>query len=73
MELLKLEPEKQRFQYLPRSPADVNVSENHVWSLLLHKNILSLENASKNFFVHIMPQKGSYLQTFWKLRFQGKW
>ena len=27
-----------------RGVADVSVSENHVWSLLLHKVILSLEN-----------------------------
>ena len=36
--------ERRGFQHLPRSPADVNVSEKHVWSLLLHKNIFSLEN-----------------------------
>ena len=39
-------------QHLPRSPADV--SEKHVLSLLLHKNIMKLEyfgeNASKSFF-----------------------
>ena len=36
------------------NPADVNVSENHVWSLLLLKTFLSLknfgENASKSSF-----------------------
>ena len=29
------------FQHLPWGPADVNASENCVWSLLLHKNILT--------------------------------
>ena len=43
-EVLNPEPERRWFQHLPRGPADVNVSEKHVWSLLLHKNILSLEN-----------------------------
>ena len=38
------EPERRGFQYLPRGPADVNVSEKHVWSLLLHKTFFSLEN-----------------------------
>ena len=38
-------------------PADVNVSERHVWSLLLHKNIFLLENFRENaskrsFFVY---------------------
>ena len=41
-------------------PADVNVSEDHVWLLLLHKNILSLEiveeNASKSL---LMVRKGT--------------
>ena len=36
-EVLKPEPERRGFQHLPTCPADVNVSENHVWSLLLHK------------------------------------
>ena len=31
-----------------QGPADVSVSENHVWSLWLHKVILSLENFGKN-------------------------
>ena len=39
-EVLKPEPE--------RGPADINVSEKHVWSLLLHKNILSVENFGEN-------------------------
>ena len=33
----KSQPERREFQHLPRSQVDVNVSENHVWSLLLHK------------------------------------
>ena len=36
-EMLKPEPERRGFQPLPRGPADVNVSEKHVWSLLLHR------------------------------------
>ena len=52
-EVLKPEPEWRRFHHLPRGPADVNVPQKHVWSLLLHKNSLSplnLENASKSPF-----------------------
>ena len=37
--------------------ADVSVSENHDWSLLLHKVILSLENLEKN------ESKSSFLYT----------
>ena len=64
-EVLKPEPERRGFQHLPRGPADVNVSEKHVWSLLLHKNILSLENlgevASRSSFfpVRIMVRKST--------------
>ena len=36
--------------HLLRGPADVNASEKHVWSLLLHKNILLPINASKSPF-----------------------
>ena len=49
----------------PRPEPETNVLENHVWSLLLHKNILSFKisggNASKySFFpVPIMPRKGT--------------
>ena len=32
-EVLKPEPERLRFQYLPRGPADINISEKHIWSL----------------------------------------
>ena len=53
-EVLKPEPERRVFQHLPPGLADVNVSEKYVWSLLLHKNIFSLENfgeiASKSYF-----------------------
>ena len=57
-EVLKPEPERWGFQHLPRGTVDVNVSENHVWLLLLHKNIWSLKNfgnkALKNsFFLHL--------------------
>ena len=46
--LISAEPEggfenrawKLRFQRLPRGLVDVSVSENQVWSLLLHKVIL---------------------------------
>ena len=68
-EVLKPEPERRAFQHSPRGPADVNVSEKHVWSLLLHKNILSLENFEQN------ASKSSfflYLRTFWKCRFKAK-
>ena len=46
-DVLKPEPERRGFQHLPKGPADVNVSEKHVWSLLLHKNILSLDGFEK--------------------------
>ena len=36
-EILKPEPKRRGFQPLPRGPVDVNVSEKHVWSLLLHR------------------------------------
>ena len=39
-----LKPELERWGF----PADVNVSENHVCLLLLHRNILSLENILGN-------------------------
>ena len=35
-EMLKPKPQRRGFQHLPRVPACVNVSENHVWPLLLH-------------------------------------
>ena len=43
-EAFKPKPERRGFQHLPRGPANVNLSGKHVLSLLLHKNILSLEN-----------------------------
>ena len=44
-------------------PADVNVSEKHVWSLLLHKNIFLLENLGDNaskssFFLYLRTARG---------------
>ena len=62
--VLKPKPERRGSQHLPRGPADVNVSEKHVWSLLLYRNIFSLENfvenASKSYFpVPIMARKAT--------------
>ena len=61
--VLKSELGTRGFQHLPRGPADVNVSEKHVWSLLLHKTFLIArklwKNCFKNFFlpVPIMARK----------------
>ena len=33
---------------LPRAPADVNVQENHVWTLLLHKTQCDTKNKLEN-------------------------
>ena len=63
-EVLKPVPERRGFQHLPKSPADVNVSENHVCLLLLHKTVFSLKNFSVNAF---------FLYLYWKRRFQGEW
>ena len=48
-EVLKPESERRGFQYqhLPRDPADVNVSENHVCSLLLHKTVCQTKTLEK--------------------------
>ena len=56
-DVLKSQSERRGFQHFQRGPADVNLSEKHVWSLVLHKNILSLENLWENdskssFFLH---------------------
>ena len=48
MVMLKSEPERRGFKQPLSGLADVNVSEKHVRSLLLHKVILSLENFGKN-------------------------
>ena len=65
----------------PRGPADVNVSEKHVWFTINEfKNILSLslenfgENASKSsFFLYLLwRRKARYLRMFWKCHIQGK-
>ena len=70
------EPEKWDFRHHLWGSADVNASENHVWSLLLHKNILSkmLENASKSavFSSPFCHRLSCYLCTFQKHCFQGK-
>ena len=47
MEVLKLEPERQGFQHLPRGPADVNVSEKHGWLLLCRKTFFRLKTLEK--------------------------
>ena len=56
-EVLKPEPERQWFQHLPRCLADVNVSEKHVWSLLMCKNIFFVwklwKNCLKKFFLPV--------------------
>ena len=61
---MKLEPEhgKARLLTTPRDLADVSVSENHAWSLLLHKDIMSLENFGKmlrkvHFCITLMARK----------------
>ena len=38
---------KARVLPTPRGLADVNISENHVWLLILHKVIFTLENLGK--------------------------
>ena len=53
---------KARFLTTPRGLADLSVSENNVWSFLLHKVILSLENFGKtlwkvHFCITIMARK----------------
>ena len=57
--------------------ADVNVSENHVWSLLFHKVILSLENFGKtlrkvHFCITIMARKSMKDSYALKGLFQSK-
>ena len=54
---------KARVLTTPKGLADVSVSENHVWSLLLHKVIFSLENFGKtllkvHFCITIIARKG---------------
>ena len=51
--MLKPEPKGERFNYPPRGLADVGVSENHVWSLLLHSHIFHLKNLEKRFEMFI--------------------
>ena len=60
-----------------RGLADVSVSENHVWSLLLHKVILSFESFRKTlrkvyFCITIMDAKARRIRWFWKRLFQSK-
>ena len=65
-EVLKPKPERRGFQQLPTGPADVNVSEKHVRSLLLHKNQFFFarklwRNCFRKFFlpVPIMARKST--------------
>ena len=74
---MKREPERQVFQHIPRGLADVNVSEKHVRSLLLHKTFFSLENfgeiAQKVILpVPIMAQKSTLPANVLKMRLQGQ-
>ena len=76
-EVSKPEPERQRFQHIPRGPADVNASGKHVWSLLLHKNILTLENFERMlrkvlFSVPIMERKGKLHVNVLKMPLPGQ-
>ena len=75
--MLNPEPKRPGFQYLRTGPADVNVSEKNVWSLL-QKNILLLKNfgnnASKSSFfpVPIMARKGTLPANVLKMPFPGQ-
>ena len=76
-EMLKPEPERRGFQHLPWGPADVNVSEKHVWSLLLHKTFFclkTLEIASKSSFylIPIMARKSMLPAKVSKMPLPGK-
>ena len=46
--MLKTEAEGRGFQQLPSDLANVNVLENNVWSLLLHKFNRNAEKNNKN-------------------------
>ena len=72
----KRESERRWFQNLPRGPADVNASENIIWSLLLHmqKHSETLGSMLRK----MLPSSCHYavkcfLSTFWKRHFQGEW
>ena len=41
------EPERRRFQHFPRGTSRCNVSENHVWFLLLHKTFCHSKTLEK--------------------------
>ena len=73
----KNENKKQQQPHLPRDPADVNVSEKHVWSLLLHKTFYrskTLEKLIQKFFlpVPIMARKSTLPAKVWKTPLQGQ-
>ena len=76
----KPEPERWGFQHLPRGPAEVNASGNHVWSGLLNKNIQLCRNIKKRwrkwfekFHLPLVIYIGPWIFTciFWKRYFQG--
>ena len=69
--MLKPEPERLGFYQPPRGLADVNASENHVWSLWLHSHFVTWnENASKSSFcITVMARR---FRRFWKCLFQSK-
>ena len=61
--MFRTEPERRDILHPLRGLADVSLSEKHVWSLLLHKVIMSLENFGKafqilHFCIAIMACKG---------------
>ena len=67
-EALKPESERRVFQLLFSGQANVNVSENHVWSLLLHRNIFSLDNFGDSEYASIFFL---YLQWHANARYLG--
>ena len=63
------------FQHLPRAPADVNVSESHVWSLLLHKTFFhskTLEQMLRK-MSHLVTKPTKWLCTQRRLRSAWAW
>ena len=46
---VKIRAWKQRVLMTPRDLADISLSENHVWSLLLHNVICHLTTMEKRF------------------------
>ena len=75
-EVLKPEPERRGFQHLPRGPADVNVSEKPVWSLLFNFFFARKpwRNCFKKFFlpVPIMARKRTLLANVLRMPLSGQ-